>query len=82
MESQKVLGQLKEIGTTRYVAPIGIAYIYVGLGERIQALAWLEKGYEERDGWINSLKVDPRLDPLRSDPRFHDLIARVGPPLD
>ena len=81
-EAQRVIDQLNELAPTKYVAPIGIAYIYVGLGDTNQAFAWMERGYHERDGWINSLKVDPRLDPLRSDPRFHDLIARVGLPLD
>jgi hypothetical protein len=56
-----------------------IAIIYTGLGENEQAFVWLEKAYKQRDGWLASrLKVDPRLDSLRSDPRLADLIRRVG----
>ena len=43
-----------------------------------EAMHWLEKGFQERFGWMLHLKVDPRLDPLRSDPRFQDLLRRVG----
>jgi hypothetical protein len=42
---------------------------------------WLEKAYEKRDDWINWIKVDPNLDVLRSEPRFADLLRRVGFPL-
>jgi hypothetical protein len=52
--------------------------IYAGLGEKDQAFAWLQKAYEERSGEMVDLKVDPRFDNLRSDPRFADLLRRVG----
>jgi len=51
---------------------------YAGLGEKDQAFTWLEKAYEERSGFLPNLKVNPIWDPLRSDPRFADLIRRVG----
>jgi hypothetical protein len=54
------------------------AIIYAGLGQRDQAFEWLEKPYKERSSWLAYLKADPRLDPLRSDPRFQELLLRVG----
>ena len=55
------------------------AYIYVGLGQNDQAFTWLQKAFEERSPWLAfSLKPDPRFYGLRSDPRFQDLLRRVG----
>ncbi len=55
-----------------------MAEIYTGLGEKHQALEWLEKTYEERSTALIYLKVDPVFDSLRSDPRFADLLRRIG----
>jgi len=55
--------------------------IYTALGERDQALEWLSKAYEERGEWLVWLKVDPKLDSLRSDPRFKEALKNVGLPL-
>jgi TolB-like protein/Tfp pilus assembly protein PilF len=63
----------------RYVPPATVAIVYSGLGEKDEAMRWLEKANEERDPWVTGLKVDPWYDPLRSDPRFQDLLRRVGP---
>ena len=78
-EAQKVLGELMELSGRRYVAPYDVAVVYSGLGDKEQTLRWLEKAVERQD-YINRLKVDPRLDPLRSHPRFADLMRRVGLP--
>jgi hypothetical protein len=51
--------------------------VYAGLGDRDQAFAWLEKAFVERTRTMLSLKINRRLDPLRSDPRFADLVRRV-----
>jgi hypothetical protein len=51
--------------------------VYAGLGDRDQAFAWLEKAFDERPRTMLSLKINRRLDPLRSDPRFADLVRRV-----
>lgn len=60
-----------------------IAAIHAGLGQKDQAWAWLEKAYDERATWLSMiLKVDPRLDSLRSDPRFRDLLRRMNLPAD
>ena len=58
-----------------------IAMIYVALGDRDQAFAWLEKAREQRSEEVLGLKSDPAFDPLRSDPRFQELVRRVGLPL-
>jgi DNA-binding winged helix-turn-helix (wHTH) protein/tetratricopeptide (TPR) repeat protein len=74
----KILDELKEKSKRSYVSPNDIAIIYVGLGEKEQALEWLEKAYEDRSYWLPRIKVDPRLDNLRSDPRFIELVRKVG----
>ena len=77
-EAQKVLDELKSLSKQRYVPAYNIATVYVGLGEKEQAIAWLEKAYEDRDVRLVFLKVEPRWDDLRADSRFIDLIVRVG----
>src|SRR2546422_10869470 len=77
-EARKLLNELMERAERRYVSPYSIAHIYIGLGERDQAFEWLRKGSESHDEWMGWLKVDPKLDSLRSDPRFADLARRVG----
>ena len=54
-----------------------MARIYAGLGEKDKAFEWLEKGYEDRSHRLR-IKVDPPFDPLRSDPRFADLLRRMN----
>jgi TolB-like protein/Flp pilus assembly protein TadD len=75
-----VLDELRALSKQRHVASYLFAIVYAGLGEKDQAFAWLEKAYEERDGSLPMLKVNPTWDPLRSDPRFADLARRVGIP--
>jgi len=77
-EAQRTLAELQEISQRRYVSPASIALIYVALGDKDQAFAWLEKADKGRDANLARLKVDPRFDSLRSDPRFADLVRRVG----
>ncbi len=61
----------------RYVLPFGIAVVHAGLGQTGKALDWLERACEERNGWMVYLNVEPRLDPLRSKPRFAKLLERM-----
>ncbi len=75
-EAQKVLDQLNELSKHKYVPPFHRALICVGLGEKGQAFEWLEKAYEER--FMIGIKVNPVFDPLRSDPRFADLLRRMN----
>src|SRR5260370_19142888 len=79
-EARKMLKELKERSKHRYVSPCLIGLIQLGLGERNQAIASLEQGYTNRDQWMMYLKVDPGWDDLRSDPRFKDLLRRIGLP--
>jgi eukaryotic-like serine/threonine-protein kinase len=78
--AQGVLSDLMNVSKEKYVSPYSIAIIYAGLGERDQAFQWLEKSYEERSGRMVEVGVDPMLDSLRSDPRFQDLVRRIGLP--
>src|SRR5713226_8847351 len=80
-EARKLLSELKEHSKRRYVSWCDFAAIYAGLGEKDQAFACLERAYAQRDARLVELKVDARLDPLRADPRFKDLLRRVGLPL-
>ncbi len=77
-EAEKILGELKEVLPPRYVSSYSIALIYFVLGKREQALDWLEKGYEEKAFFMIWLKVDPRWDSLRSEPRFVSLLQKMG----
>src|SRR5438128_5357182 len=79
-EAQKALAELQEISKQRYVSPSVFALIYAALGDKDQAFAWLEKSVDEHDLITARLKVDARFDPLRSDPRFAELVKRVGLP--
>jgi serine/threonine-protein kinase len=77
-EARRLLSELQTQSKLRYLPPYFLATVYVGLGEKDQAFALLEKGYAERDPYLTYLKVEPALDPLRSDPRFQQLLQRVG----
>jgi len=79
-EAQKELAQLQELSKRRYVSPAAFALIYAALGDKDQAFSWLEKSVDEHDLITARLKVDQRFDSLRSDPRFADLVRRVGIP--
>jgi serine/threonine protein kinase/tetratricopeptide (TPR) repeat protein len=79
-EARKLLAELKEQSKARYVAPYWIAMIYVGLDEKDDAFAWLEKAYQERSFFLLFIKMDPMVESLRSDARFTDLMRRIGFP--
>ena len=79
-EAQKTLTQLLVLAKQQDVSGAWIATLYAGLGDQEQAFAWLEKAYEVRSGNLVFLKAVPRYDSLRADPRFADLVRRVGLP--
>jgi hypothetical protein len=80
-EARAVIPKLQEHIRRDGIGTYEIALVYAGLREKDQAFAWLEKAYAVRDKGLTFLKVDPCVDPLRSDPRFQNLLRRVGLPL-
>ena len=79
-QALRILDQLEAASKERYTPAVSFAAVYAGLGEKDQAFAWLEKAYGERTSRLSYLKVEPLWDPLRSDPRFADLVRRIGLP--
>jgi serine/threonine protein kinase/tetratricopeptide (TPR) repeat protein len=78
-EAQKVLDQLSALSKEKYVAPKNMAAIYAALGEKEKAFEWLEKSYQDRSLAVGlGMKSFPGFDPLRSDPRFADLLHRMN----
>ena len=79
-DAQKTLRELEERAKHTYVSSYQLAVVYLGVGEKEHALAALDEAYKERSTLMTYLKMDPRLDPLRRDPRFVALLSRVGLP--
>jgi tetratricopeptide (TPR) repeat protein len=77
-DALKILNELLDLNKIRYVTPAALVNVYIGLGDKEQAFVWLEKAYQERSNYLAYLKVFPIIDPLRSDPRYADLVRRVG----
>jgi serine/threonine-protein kinase len=77
-DARKVLAELNQTSKTEYIAPYFFAMIEGALGEKDQAFAWLEKGFNGRDPYLARLRVDIKMDPLRSDARFKTLLRRMG----
>ena len=80
-EAMQILDKMKEASTQHYLAPFKFAIVYAGLGEKERALDWLERAYQVTDHQLLRVKVDPRLNPLHSEPRFKDLLRRLNFPL-
>jgi eukaryotic-like serine/threonine-protein kinase len=80
-DARKILDDLTELATRKYVAPYFLAGIHIGLGEHDRAIEYLERAYEEHSHWLIYLHIDPSVDDLRDDGRFQDLLRRVGLPL-
>jgi TolB-like protein/DNA-binding winged helix-turn-helix (wHTH) protein len=81
-QSSRALEDLRrfdDIGRSRFVTSYGYALIYAGLGDKEKALIWLRKALEERSHWLVWIRVDPRFDSLRNDPRFQQLVGTVFP---
>ena len=69
-----------ELSSRRYACPYEVGMIFIGLGDQDEAFRWMEKGFQDRSTCMPYLRFDPRFDPLRSDPRYADLVRRMGFP--
>ena len=77
-EAAKIMQELIDRSAHEYIDESVIAYIPIAMGDKDQAFAWLEKAYQVRAGNLVWIKIEPKFDPLRSDPRFDDLLRRMG----
>ena len=77
-EARRVLTELRELAKKRYVTAYGVALVHAGLGDKDQAFLWLQRGVEERTHWLVWTKLDARWKGLRDDPRFEEVLRRVG----
>jgi serine/threonine protein kinase/tetratricopeptide (TPR) repeat protein len=79
-QAKRILGEVKQRSEQTYVQPLAIARIDIALGERDQAFDWLGKAFTDHSAGLVYLRVDPVFDPISADPRFTDLVRRVGLP--
>jgi tetratricopeptide (TPR) repeat protein len=77
-DALRIIAELMELSSLVRVDPALFALIHTGLGDKDRALEWLVKGYDDRPSTAMRVKVEPRLDPLRSDPRFRDFVRKMG----
>ncbi len=77
-KAREAIGRIEGLALQRYVSPYLLAFPYLGLGESGRALDCLEKAAEDRSGWVVYSGVEPKLDPLRSNPRFQHLVKLIG----
>ena len=79
-EALKMLSELKQESTRNYVQSYTFALIYIGLGDKEEALNWLEKEVSGRSEIASSFAIAPELDDVRNEPRFKDLLKRMNLP--
>jgi eukaryotic-like serine/threonine-protein kinase len=79
-EAEDVISRWKDLAKKKYISNYWLAIAYAALGEKDAAFSELEKAYQERDWFFQRLRSDPFMDPLRDDPRFKDLVRRLGLP--
>jgi Flp pilus assembly protein TadD len=77
-DALRLLGELKKREQRGYVPAGAFVNAYLGLGDNADAFAWFERAYEEQSNILIYIKVSPWFDPLRGDPRFQDLVRRIG----
>lgn len=78
VEAEKIIQQLQERSAREYVNPYVIATIYVALGDKERTFEWLNKAIPEHTSYLVFMRVDPKFDPVRFDPRFADFMRRIG----
>ena len=76
--AEKILEELLAASKTKYVSPYDIAVVYAGLDDKTRTFEWLNKAYDEHAALMVYMNSDPRLQPLRSEPPFQDLLRRMG----
>jgi tetratricopeptide (TPR) repeat protein len=79
-QAEETLSKLQSISNQHYVCPYEMATGHAVLGNNNEAIRWLQKGYQERSQCMADMKTDPRLDTLRADPRFQELLRKLGFP--
>ena len=79
-EAVKLIDELKERARQHHISESLFAEAYIGLGEKDEAMAWLERAYEEHDQWMVYINSYPGWDDLRSEPRFQALVRRMNFP--
>ena len=77
-EAKSTIDKLTKSTDSKYVSSYGVSLIYIALGDNQSAFQWLERAYQDRDENFIHLKVDPRLDPIRGEPRFQELLRRLN----
>jgi len=77
-EPRTLLGELTARAQQEYVSAVAFAVLHLGLGEHDRALDWIERAREERRGWVAYLAVNPLLDPVRTEPRFRELVRSMN----
>jgi tetratricopeptide (TPR) repeat protein len=77
-QALEILGELEELSNHKYVPAYEVVFIWTALGQKDEAFTCLRKACDNRGGWFYLINVEPELKPLRSDPRFADLLRRVG----
>ncbi len=78
--ARQILRELETLASQQYVSPYYLAGVHIGLGEHESAFARLDEACQHRSEWLVYMKADPILDPLRGDPRFHEIVRKVGLP--
>jgi tetratricopeptide (TPR) repeat protein len=79
-QALEALAELERLSTRRFVTSYGIALVYAALGQNDDAFASLNRAFDERSNWLVWLRLDPRWNGLRTDPRFAQLVSRMGFP--
>jgi tetratricopeptide (TPR) repeat protein len=79
-EARKILEDLRRMRSEKYIGAYSLACVFIGLGQKDEAIDWLERGYQEHDGFsLGAIRVDPILAPLRGNPRFEALAEKIVP---
>ncbi len=76
-KAKAVLAELQDVAKRRFVTAYGVALVYAGIGDSETALTWLDRAFAERSHWLVWLRLDPRFDHLRANPRFSELLDRI-----